>query len=378
MVGEVATLPAEFTQIGQVKSIETGEQKTENAATPDLTVDPKLKSLIPPLSASEYVALRDSISREGCRDPLTIWKNHQIILDGHNRYQICQELNASFKVVEIDLPDLTAAKIWMIKNQRGRRNLDESQRAMLAVKLEALYAEQAKERKGTRTDLGQKLDQSKAGRSAEKAAKDMGVSHQTVSFAKAVSKKGIPELAQLAESGKVAVSAAARVTALDPQIQAQIVDRVEIRIKEGRHPKIGTIIKEIVPKDAKNSVEENLGKVSKNLKTCLKLLDGIKTAPTHENLAEMQDAVEKIAAKLKEIETQSLDPSCQDVNHDSNGQYAEIVTDQPETEPVLPEEKAVTIVDEDCTEAPANDQLYSNEAVLPDDWAFYGEAIGCE
>jgi len=68
----------------------------------------------------------------------------------------------------------------MIKNQIGRRNLDESQWAMLAVKLEALYAEQAKGRKGSRTDLGQNLGRGEFGRSAEKAAKDTGVSRSQV------------------------------------------------------------------------------------------------------------------------------------------------------------------------------------------------------
>jgi len=68
---------------------------------------------------------------------------------------------------------------------------------MLAAKLEALYAEQAKERKGSRTDLGLNLGPGEFGRSAEKAAKDMGVSHQTVSYAKKVSTKGIPELVKL-------------------------------------------------------------------------------------------------------------------------------------------------------------------------------------
>jgi hypothetical protein len=42
---------------------------------------------------------------------------------------------------------------------------------MLAVELEAPYAEQAKERKGSRTDLGLNLGQGEFGRSAEKAAK---------------------------------------------------------------------------------------------------------------------------------------------------------------------------------------------------------------
>jgi len=200
---------------------------------------------------------------EGCRESLTIWKKHDIILDGHNRYQICAELQVPIKTNEIELPDLTAAKIWMIKNPRGRRNLDESQRAMLAVKLEALYAEQAKHRMGARTDLDPNLDRGEFGRSAEKAAKDMGVSHQTVSYAKRVSTKGIPELAKLVESGCASVSAAAKVTSLAAKSQAKIVEKVEIQIREGERPNLAAIIHEIARRDTKDDPDEVLEMVQK-------------------------------------------------------------------------------------------------------------------
>jgi hypothetical protein len=64
---------------------------------PEFKIDPELKSLIPPLTDGEYVALRNNISRDGCREPLTIWKGHDIILDEYNRHQICAELQAPLK-----------------------------------------------------------------------------------------------------------------------------------------------------------------------------------------------------------------------------------------------------------------------------------------
>lgn len=135
-----------------------------------------------------------------------------VLLDGHNRYYICKENEPRipFETTEIIVSDRTEAKIWIIKNQIGRRNLNESQRAMLAVALKDLYAEEAKLRQGTRTDLGKNIEESKVGRSAEKAGDDMGISHQTVIYAEKVAKKGIPELVGLVNSGKVAVSAAAK------------------------------------------------------------------------------------------------------------------------------------------------------------------------
>jgi len=94
---------------------------------------------------------------------------------------------------------------------------------MLAVTLEALYAEQAKNRTS-----GLNLEHTyEPGRSSEKAARDMGVSHQSVSYAKQVSTKGIPELARLASSGDVAVSALAKVTSLPAESQIKVVEKVE-------------------------------------------------------------------------------------------------------------------------------------------------------
>lgn len=273
-----------------------------------LKVEPEFKALIPPLTNDEYAALKESIKTHGCHDPLIIWKGRNIILDGHNRYQICRELDLRFEVVEIELSSHTDAKIWMIKNQRARRNLNESQRAMLAVRLEELYSEKAKDRKGTRTDLGQNLDQGEAGRSAEKAAKDMGVSHQTVSFAKKVVKEGVPGLKKIVESGEVAVSAAAKVASRPANVQEKIVEKAEIQIKEGKHPKMPALIRENGSKTSEIDFDEQLENFRKDLEANLELLEGIETTKRPENLGEMLSVTEKMVERLREIETSSFDP----------------------------------------------------------------------
>jgi len=275
---------------------------------PDLKVDPELRDLIPPLTDGEYASLKESILKDGCREPLTIWKGQDIILDGHNRYEICRDLQVPFNTIEIELPDRTAAKIWMIRNQRGRRNLEESQWAMLAVKLEALYAEEAKGRMGSRRDLGLNLGQGEFGRSAEKAAKDMGVSHQTVSFAKQVSNRGIPDLVKLVESGYASVSSAARATSLPAKTQAKIVERAQTQIKEGARPNIASIIREIAPKVTKDSPDDVLERSRNGLNACLDQLESLETTQRPENLVEMQAMTERLTARLKEIEERNLDP----------------------------------------------------------------------
>ena len=58
-----------------------------------ITIDPEIEALIPSLKYDEQSKLRESIKEEGCRDPLVIWKDHNILLDGHNRHAICQRRN---------------------------------------------------------------------------------------------------------------------------------------------------------------------------------------------------------------------------------------------------------------------------------------------
>ena len=96
-----------------------------------ITIDPEIEALIPSLKYDEQSKLRESIKEEGCRDPLVIWKDHNILLDGHNRHAICQELGIQFKTVELEFSDKDHAKLWVLKNQLGRRNLSDFQFKLL-------------------------------------------------------------------------------------------------------------------------------------------------------------------------------------------------------------------------------------------------------
>ncbi|MGH2414456.1 MAG: hypothetical protein ACRDEA_12385, partial [Microcystaceae cyanobacterium] len=88
-----------------------------------IQIDPEFKSLIPPLSPQEKKQLEDNLLAYGCRDSLVVWKDHNLLLDGHNRYEICQAQGIEFNTVEIELPEREAAISWIIDNQLGRRNL---------------------------------------------------------------------------------------------------------------------------------------------------------------------------------------------------------------------------------------------------------------
>lgn len=97
-----------------------------------LSVDTEFKNLIPPLTADEFNQLEANIITDGCRDPLVIWSG--VILDGHNRYQICTAHNIEFSVIEKDFTERSEAINWIIDNQLGRRNLPPWQQSILRGK----------------------------------------------------------------------------------------------------------------------------------------------------------------------------------------------------------------------------------------------------
>ena len=54
-----------------------------------LNIDPEFKNLIRPLRREEYRQLELNLVMEGCREDIIAWND--TILDGHNRYEICNK-----------------------------------------------------------------------------------------------------------------------------------------------------------------------------------------------------------------------------------------------------------------------------------------------
>jgi N6-adenosine-specific RNA methylase IME4 len=89
----------------------------------NLSINPELKSLIPPLTAEEFKQLETNVLAEGIREPIITWQG--TIVDGHNRYELAQMYDLPFKVKEMAFASMNHAKKWMAENQLGRRNLAE-------------------------------------------------------------------------------------------------------------------------------------------------------------------------------------------------------------------------------------------------------------
>jgi rubrerythrin len=192
-------------------------------------IDPEFKKLIPPLVPDEKDRLRANLKRDGCRDALVVWEEEDILLDGHNRLEICEEEGIEYRTATISLPDRAAAEIWILENQAGRRNLSISQKAILALELEERYGDKKKANlrlsqgpgiKGVREsrtplDVGKK--------SRDEAAEKFGIKGYAVGFAKTVQSRGVPELFDAVKSGSATITAADKVSRLSPEVQRSVV-----------------------------------------------------------------------------------------------------------------------------------------------------------
>jgi Predicted transcriptional regulators len=99
----------------------------------ELKIDSEFRALIPPLSQEEINGLESSIVENGYNSafPIIVWKGQEIVVDGHNRYSICQKHGLPFKTVEQEFASRYEVVAWIIKNQLARRNVNKLTRLYL-------------------------------------------------------------------------------------------------------------------------------------------------------------------------------------------------------------------------------------------------------
>jgi len=154
--------------------VETDTSHDNGMPKTEIKIDPEFAGLIPPLSRDELAQLEQSLLAEkACRDPLVIWKGHNILLDGHNRFSLCQKHGIAFQTIEREFPDRQAARSFIIHNQLGRRNLTPEAASYLRGKR---YLETKHQGKTADPTCGQ----SDHKRTATKLAEEFGVGEKTI------------------------------------------------------------------------------------------------------------------------------------------------------------------------------------------------------
>ena len=122
-----------------------------------LIIDPIYQSLVPTVSEEEYKSIKQSIKDNGLWFPIIV-NEKGVILDGHTRYEICQELGITLKHAERVFENDWLEKKFVIESNLRRRQLNDYQKSELGIPLERINAEIAKSKmsEGGKTKVSSK------------------------------------------------------------------------------------------------------------------------------------------------------------------------------------------------------------------------------
>lgn len=248
----------------------------------NIVVDNEFKALIPPLQAEERNQLEANLMADGCRDPLVVWPmaeytedstgitfkyaDHRIdeiqvdgewrlvkvwdapdggsfdldewpciLIDGHNRHEICERLGIPYSTVEIEFSNRGEATEWIIKNQFGRRNLTDYQRGVLALRMKPIMEERAEAKRLDGNARGGKSSQISDAtidapvekfRADEAVSELANVSRDTIRKIEHIEEVAAPEVKALASAGEVSINLASQFVDLPEEIQQEAIEAI--------------------------------------------------------------------------------------------------------------------------------------------------------
>jgi hypothetical protein len=219
-----------------------------------IVVNEDLKAYIDPLTPDEHDALERSLLAEGCRDALVLWGN--VLVDGHNRYGICQKHGIPFQTLQSTLfQSMEDVHLWMIDQHLGRRSVSDYQRGVLALRkreilnARRLAAEPAASVTDGPTPADDSTEQPTAAavaapeplKSREAIAKAARLSSSQVVLIEKIQKQAAPEVVAAVKSGTLSLNAAAAVATLpaEEQVEAaqggkELLRQAAKRVREAR------------------------------------------------------------------------------------------------------------------------------------------------
>jgi N6-adenosine-specific RNA methylase IME4 len=181
------------------------------------------------LGERELAELAEDIKANGLKHPIiTIDGGGEwLILDGRNRWEACKRVGVHPETKVWAGKDPVA---YVLSTNLRRRHLNESQRGMVAVEVEKLYAAQTKVGRPKKADAKTPANlpefPAPQREARAKAAAALNVSPRLVQDAKRVATSAAPEVVEAVRSGKVAVADAVRVVKEAPERQVALVAKV--------------------------------------------------------------------------------------------------------------------------------------------------------
>ena len=214
----------------------------------NIVVNEELKAYIDPLTPEEHDALERSILAEGCRDALVLWGD--VLVDGHNRYGICQKHGLPFQTVQNPrFQSMEDVHLWMIDQHLGRRSVSDFQRGVLALRKREIVAErraraaaafvagnaepetQPEESSATVPPAAASVAPPEDLSSREAIARAARLSSSQVVMIEKIQKQAAPELVAAVKSGTISLNAAAAVATLpaEEQVAAATAGKDELK-----------------------------------------------------------------------------------------------------------------------------------------------------
>ena len=214
----------------------------------NIVVNEELKAYIDPLTPEEHDALERSILAEGCRDALVLWGD--VLVDGHNRYGICQKHGLPFQTVQnTRFQSMEDVHLWMIDQHLGRRSVSDFQRGVLALRKREIVAErraraaaafvagnaeaqtQPEESSATAAPAAASVAPPEDLSSREAIARAARLSSSQVVMIEKIQKQAAPELVAAVKSGTISLNAAAAVATLpaEEQVAAATAGKDELK-----------------------------------------------------------------------------------------------------------------------------------------------------
>ncbi len=201
-----------------------------------ITVREELKAYIDPLTPDEHEALERSLLAEGCRDALVLWGD--LLIDGHNRYGICQKHGIPFQTVQHPhFKSMEDVHLWMIDQHLGRRSVSDFQRGVLALRKREILAQRREQATPNASaapisDSTHPTGTSQAeGTSASTAPEPVPLKNRTdiaraarlsanqVVMIEKIQSQAVPELVAAVKQGTISLNAAAAVATLPAEEQ---------------------------------------------------------------------------------------------------------------------------------------------------------------
>ena len=199
-----------------------GISETDKALTMNIIVNEELKAYIDPLTPDEHNALERSILAEGCRDALVLWGD--VLVDGHNRYGICQKHGLPFQTVQnTRFQSMEDVHLWMIDQHLGRRSVSDFQRGVLALRKREILEERRTAAAAANAAPPAEADAEPIGTEALKSRSDIAkaarLSSSQVMQIEKIQKQAAPELVAAVKAGAISINAAAAVATLPTEEQ---------------------------------------------------------------------------------------------------------------------------------------------------------------